>query len=130
MYGCETWVLTKQEEKTLEVWERKILRRIYGGAREENQWRRRTNQEIESIYGEPNITTRIKMQRIRWLGHVERLAEERTAKKIMNWKQDGKKKRGRPKKRWLDEVEKDLEKLGIKNWKTKARNKKEWKEIV
>ncbi|XP_063914263.1 uncharacterized protein LOC135130772 [Zophobas morio] len=70
LYASETWTLTNEMEQKLEVWERKILRKIYGGIKELDQWRRRTNREIEEIYGEPTITKIIRAQRLRWLGHV------------------------------------------------------------
>ena len=41
--ACETWTLTKECEQRLEVWQRKILRKIYGGINEQEQWIRRTN---------------------------------------------------------------------------------------
>ncbi|XP_063924579.1 uncharacterized protein LOC135138530 [Zophobas morio] len=47
LYASETWTLTNEKEQKLEVWERKILRKIYGGIKELDQWRRRTNREIE-----------------------------------------------------------------------------------
>jgi hypothetical protein len=34
--GCETWVLTKKSEIKLEAWERKMLRKIFKGARIED----------------------------------------------------------------------------------------------
>jgi hypothetical protein len=35
----------------------------------------------------------------------------------------------RPKKRWIDGIKQDLEKLGIPNWEGKVRNREEWKEV-
>ncbi|KAJ8912870.1 hypothetical protein NQ315_014481 [Exocentrus adspersus] len=47
---CERkWVLNKIEEIRLEVWERKILRKIFGGKRTEEGWIRRTNEEIKNL---------------------------------------------------------------------------------
>uniref|UniRef100_V5GV43 Retrovirus-related Pol polyprotein n=1 Tax=Anoplophora glabripennis TaxID=217634 RepID=V5GV43_ANOGL len=49
-YASETWTLNKAEQTRLEVWERKILRKIFGGKRTEEGWFRRTNEEIKSLY--------------------------------------------------------------------------------
>ena len=56
LYVCESWTLTKKWEQRLEIEERKILRKIYGGIKEQEPWRRRTNKEVEEVHGEPKIT--------------------------------------------------------------------------
>ena len=45
-YGAETWVLSKQDEHRLSIFERKILRRIYGPVIDGGRWQIRTNQEL------------------------------------------------------------------------------------
>ena len=71
-YGSESWTLTMEEETALAVFERKILRKIYGPVKENELWRIRRN-ELEAIIKEENIVRFIKCQRIRWLGHIERM---------------------------------------------------------
>jgi hypothetical protein len=46
----------------------------------------------------------IKAQRLRWLGHVERMPEERDVKEIYKWKLTGSRPVGRPKIRWMGNV--------------------------
>ena len=46
MYNAETWVLSKADELRLEVFERKILRRIYGPICKVATWRSRYNKEL------------------------------------------------------------------------------------
>jgi len=53
-----------------------------------------------------NIVKWIKGQRISWLGHLERMEEDRMPKKIFNQELEGKRRRGRPRTRWKEEVEK------------------------
>jgi hypothetical protein len=60
--------------------------------------------------------------RIRWLGHVERM-NDRMPKMILNAKMEGDRKRGHPKKRWINGVEQDLRKLGISNWRSRAEDR-------
>lgn len=129
-YGCETWAMKKYDEEKLERWERKMLRRIFGGIKTEDGWRRRTNEELRNIYKEPLISAYIRSQRIRWIGHIERMNGDRMPKIILQRKPIGKKKKGRPRKRWKNEVIGDLEKLNIKDWKEKARDRRKWRDIT
>jgi hypothetical protein len=48
-YGSETWTLTMEEERALAVFERKILRKIYGPVKENEMWRIRQNDELENL---------------------------------------------------------------------------------
>lgn len=64
------------------------------------------------------------------MGHVERMEETNMPKKIMKGKLYNNRKRGRPKLRWTDQVEENLAKMKIKNWKIKARERVTWNSIV
>ena len=56
LYGCEAWSLTLREECRLRVFENRILRRIFGPNRDENEeWRRFHNEELHSLYRSSNI---------------------------------------------------------------------------
>jgi hypothetical protein len=48
------------------------------------------------------------------------MSNDRMPKMILNAKMEGDRKRGRPKKRWINDVEQDLRKLGIRNWRSRA----------
>jgi hypothetical protein len=65
----------------------------------------RTKRELEEINGGENIVKWIKGQRISWLGHLERMGEDRMPKKIFTQELEGTRRRGRPRKRWKEEVE-------------------------
>jgi len=84
-YGSESWTLTMEDERALAVFERKILRKIYGPVKENELWRIRPNNELETIIKGKNIVRFIKCQRIRWLGHIERM-RHRNPKKNVVWK--------------------------------------------
>jgi ribosomal protein L34 len=77
-------------------------------------------------YKSQDIVTVIKIRRLEWLGHVIRMNETRSVKKIL----EGRRGRGRPELRWINEVEGDLRKLGVKRWRTKAVNREEWTSII
>jgi len=71
-----------EDERALEVFERKILRKIYGPVKENELWRIRRNDKLEVIIKGENIVRFIKWQRIRWLGHIERMQDTAIPKKI------------------------------------------------
>jgi len=61
----------------LMIFERKIMRKIYGPTgTEDGYWRIKTNHEINDIPEGQNIIGFIKKQRLNWLGHIECMAED------------------------------------------------------
>ena len=60
-----------------------------------------------------DIVTVIKIRRPEWLGHVSRMNETRSVKKNFEGKLEGRRGRGRPRLRWINDVEGDLRKLGV-----------------
>ena len=123
-YGAEAWTLTKKEEQALLIFERKIFRRIYGPKYENGEWKSRMNRELEEMSKEENIIKWIKGQRISWLGHLERMEEDRMLKKIFTQELERTRKSGRPKKRWKEEVERDLQMLGVRRWRELVADRK------
>ena len=59
----------------------------------------------------------IKGQKISWLGQLERMEEDRMPKKIFTQELEGTRRRGRPRKGWEEEVERDLQVLGMRRWR-------------
>ena len=106
-----------------------VLRRIFGPIYDGNMWRIRTNKELYDLYGEVNLLTAIKIQRLKWLGHVQRMLDERGPRKALNGKPEGNGDQRRPRLRWMDAVESDLRRLNIKRWRKKAEDRNEWKGI-
>ena len=94
------------------------------------EWRIRTNEETYELYGEKTIVAEVKSARLRWLGHIERMPEERGVKKVYRQKPEGRRLPGRPRKRWLDCVEEDLKELGVRGWRRKALDREEWRSVV
>jgi hypothetical protein len=86
-------------------------------------WCRRYNYELYETFKEPNIINYIKVKRLAWAGHLVRMNNDRTLKKIFNNKPDGVRRAGRPKLRWEDGVDQDMRILEVKNWKKVALNR-------
>jgi hypothetical protein len=96
----------------------------------DGQWRIKTNQEINDILKGQNTTAFIKKQRLNWLGHVERMPEDNSVKKIKIWKPMSKRPIGEPKTRWEYDVLGETRILNVNNWKKVVQARDRWKEIV
>ena len=90
----------------------------------------KTNLELITKYKSQDIVTVIKIRRLEWLGHVIRMNETRSVKKIFEGKLEGGRGRGRPRLRWINDVEDDVRKLSVKRWRTKTLDREEWTSII
>jgi hypothetical protein len=107
LYRAECWSLSGTNEKMVDVFERKILRRIYGPIKGRDQWRCRFNKELYDLFKEPRLSVVIRIARLRWAGHVARMDENCMPRRLMYVQPEGLRKVGRPRARWRDEVGKD-----------------------
>jgi len=97
------------------------MRKIFGPTRtDDGYWRIKSNQEINYILKGQNIIRFVKKQRLNWLGHVERMAEDNIVQKIKRWKPMSKRPIGKPKTRWEDDLLEDIKCMNISNWKKVA----------
>jgi len=96
-YASETWVLKETTIQKLLVFERKILRRIFGPTKENQIWKIKTNEELDNMIKHKNIVNYIKAQRLSWFGHVQRMPDTRTVKHIFKWNPPTKRSHRRPK---------------------------------
>ena len=129
-YAKETWVLNETTIQKLLVFDRKILSRIFGLTKENQICRIKTNEELDKLIKHKNIVNYIKAQRLSWFGHVQRMSDSRTVKKIFNWKPLTKRSQGRPKYRWEDNIKQDICQMKIKNWTPCVQDREKWKEVV
>jgi hypothetical protein len=121
MYGCESWSLTKNEENKINIFERKIQRKIYGPTNDNGVWRIRYNHVLYGLYNEPDIIKMVKAARLRWLGHLYRTEDLNPCRKLTFSKTMGTRTKGRPPVRWLDNVQQDLQTLGLETGKKYCR---------
>ena len=125
LLGAEAWALSKQDEHRLSIFERKILRRIYGPVIDGGRWRIRTNQELYQLCGENDIVKFCKLSKLRWAGHVIRQDDDDLSRRVLLSDPGGKRPRGRPRLRC-----KDAAKLGCRNWTVVALNREEWRKLL
>ena len=64
------------------------------------------------------------------LGHLERMEEDRMSKKIFTQELEETRRRGRPRKGWREEVERDLQVLGVRRWRELVIDREKWRDIV
>jgi len=128
--GSEAWCLMANGDKTLRIWERKLLRKIFGPICVAGYWRSRTNEEVRQLYGELDIVTEINKGRLRWLGHVERISEDRVVKRLYQNTPEGSRSVERPRLRWMEDVREDLRRMCVTNWRIRAHRRDDWKMVV
>jgi len=134
LYGCETWSLTLREERKLKVFENMVLRRIFGPRSDEvmGEWRRLYNKELNDFYSSPNIVWVIKSRKMRWAGYVACMGEKRGVYRILVGKLEGKRPRGRPRRRWVDNIRMDRQEVGCgyMDWIGLAQDRDRWRTLV
>jgi hypothetical protein len=77
-----------------------------------------------------NIVKWINGQRIGWLGHLERMEEDRMPKKIFTQVLERTRRRRRPRKGSREEVERDLQVLGVRRWRELVIDREIWRGTV
>jgi hypothetical protein len=79
---------------------------------------------------ETDIISGIRKGRLRWLGHVIRVPEERTVKRVFKNIPDRKCSVGNPRKRWLVDVDNNLKKMSVRGCRKIARDRDAWKFVL
>jgi len=131
-YASETWTITKRDRKQLNVFERKVYRRILGPVydNEKETWRILTNKEIYASVKKPTVIETIRLNRLRWFGHVQRMEENRIPKRVLYMNLGTTRLRDRPRNRWQDGVREDGRIVGGEGWQEKVHNREEWKKLL
>jgi hypothetical protein len=116
------------------VFENRVLRGIFGPKRNEvtGEWRKLHNKKLHDLYSSPSIIRIIKPQRMRWVGHVARMGEQRNAYRLLVGKLEGKRPLGRPRRRWGDNIKMDLVEVGWGDvdWIGLAQDRNRWRALV
>ena len=94
---------------------RRILGPVYDNEKE--NWRILTNKEIYAVVKNATITETIRLNRLHWFGHVQRMEENKIPKGVLYMNLGTTKLRGRQRNRWQYEVREDGRLVGGKGWK-------------
>jgi len=86
--------------------------------------------EIDKLIEGADIMGFIKAQRIKWLGHIQRMNQVRPIRKLLDWKPMGTRPVGRPRQRLQEVVMEDLKKLKLKKKTRKetAKERRTWRD--
>lgn len=119
-YGSETWALNNNMETLLAVAQRKIERIMLNITLKD----RKPNTWIRQQTGIKDIIQTIKESKHRWAGHVARISDNRWTIRVTEWTpRSWKRPKGRPGKRWRD----DLTQCLGPTWRTTAKDRTCWK---
>ena len=134
LHGCETLSLILREERTLRVFENRVLRRIFGPKRDEvtRECRKLNKKELYDVYSSPNIVRVMKSRRMRWVGHVAPMGEGRGVYWILVGKPERKRPLERTRHRWKDNIKMDLQEVGcgVMDWIELAQDRYRWRTLV
>ena len=98
MYGCETWSLTKKQQSKVQATQMNVLRRMEGVNRLDRVW----NADIRERLNQEGVLDLVKRRQESWKGRLEEMSFEKTTKKVFVGEMEGKRPRGRPCLRWID----------------------------
>ena len=112
LYGCETWKMNKSDDKEIDVFQNKCIRKIL-----EVRWQDHVSTEelLERAEMEP-LSRNVKRRRWKMIGHILKKDKNSNDAIALTWAPEGKRKRGRPKPTWRRMIEKEREEEGWKSW--------------
>ena len=123
LYGAEAWTLLRTDAAALRVFERKVLRKIFGSVRVGDDFRIRFNSELYELLNDVDVV-------LRWLGHAVRMEQDVPARRVFDAGICGSRRRERPCIRWKDQIEESLSSSGVTNWRRGERSRDAWKNVL
>ena len=124
IYGSETRPLLVDVGLKFERAVMQMIRWMYGISMKN----RRTNEELRRLVGVEPIKTVIRSGILRWYGHVMRKDDEDWVKNCMEYRVEGRRPVGRPRRTWLESVETDMAELEMDKEDVHDRN--QWRRHV
>ena len=113
------------------MFEKRVLRRIFGPRRDEVRGKRRKlhNEELSDCYSSPNFVRVSKSRIMKWVGHVTRMGERRGVCRVLVKKPEGKRPLGRLRRSWEDNIKMYLHEVGCGglDWVELAENGYRWR---
>ena len=128
-YAAETWTIKAPSMRRLRAFHNRCIRSILGVSKHQ-QWRDQiTSEQLAASFGmEDSIEDLLMTYRLRWIGHIARMGDERLPKKLLFGEFEKKRPFHGTKKRWRDGVKSDLQAIGIgDNWYDLAQERSLWR---
>ena len=128
LYGSETWTLDSREFSRVQAAEMKYLRRVAGKTKRDKIRNTTIRDQTKSV----DIKTKIEINQLRWFGHVNRMNDKRIAKSIYNARTQGKRPKGRPRRKWEEDIREALRKrnLTFTEGNRKCQDREDWRGII
>src|SRR5215469_8482516 len=119
LYGSECWTLNTAQKNKVKAAEMRVLRVIRGVSRRD---RLRSGAVREDLNVEP-ILECVERNQLRWFGHINRRQPGDRLRSILDWKPEGRKKAGRPRKRCMEAVSETVQSRGrtlqeVEEWRS------------
>ena len=124
MYGLETVAVIKKQVEEMKVAEIKMLKFAMEVTRKDKI----RNEYIWCTVKVKWLKMKMREGRLRCYGHVMRRDQKYEGRRVMEMELPGKRKRGRPKKRFQDVAKEDMGEVGA--WEEDVENRKLWRNIV
>ena len=125
----QTWVLHRKQIRLLERFHQRCLRSIFG-----IKWQDQvSNEKVLKRASLPSIESILLQVQLRWAGHVTRMKDIRMQKAVFFSKlQEGKHDRSAPRKRYKDQLKRQLVQAGInhQSWQQEASDRDSWHSSV
>ena len=128
-FNISNQVISLREECKPKVFEKRILRRIFGPKRNAIEgWRRLSDEKLHILYRSSNIVRMIKSKKLRWAGHLAEWKKGKSACIILTGNSTGKRLLGKSRYGWKLNIEMDLKEMDIntRNWIELAQNRDHW----
>jgi hypothetical protein len=118
----------------LRVFENRVQRRIFGPKRDEvtGDWRKLHNEELHNLYSSPSIINNDQIKEDKMGRTCSTDGEKRNACKILMGKPEGKRRLGRPRQKWVDNIQMDLREIGSGGMDSidVAQDRDQWRSLV
>ena len=124
MYGTECWPVKKVFEQRMKVTEMCMLRWMRGNI----MMKRIRNHEFREKLGVPPLSAKMRENRLRWFGHVQRKKHDSPLRRIECIIVEGKRSRGRPRRTWEEQIKSDMHELHI--FKDLTNDRSNWRRLI
>ena len=108
-YQCQTWSISKRQTNKITTCEMRCLRKTMNVTRRD----RIRNSDIRKTVGTTPCNLHIEQQQMKWFGHLMRMEHSQLPSRAYNNRQSGRRARGRPRVRWIDNIKDTLRRHGM-----------------